>query len=63
MPPGAGLPAYATLAYHLPLSIAFTVSRRAPFVWGGCMLLRADALRDDAHGVLKVRGSTGLASR
>ena len=41
---GASLPAYAALAYHLPLSIVFSLRRRAPFVWGGCMMLRAREL-------------------
>lgn len=54
VPQGAPLQAYAVLVYHLPLSIAFTIRRRAPFVWGGCMMLRARELRDDRHGVLKV---------
>ncbi|KAI8469454.1 MAG: hypothetical protein J3K34DRAFT_522121 [Monoraphidium minutum] len=53
VPPAAPLPAYAALAYHLPLSIAFAVSRRAHFVWGGCMMLRAARLDGDPCGVLE----------
>ena len=56
VPPRAPLTSYAVLVYHLPLSIAFTVRRRAPFVWGGCMLLRARELVGDPKGVLKVGG-------
>ncbi|GBF99914.1 hypothetical protein Rsub_12822 [Raphidocelis subcapitata] len=55
VPRGASLSAYAALCYHLPLSIAFTVSRRAPFVWGGCMMLRLrDVQQDDRRGVIKL---------
>lgn len=60
VPPRAPLTSYAVLVYHLPLSIAFTVRRRAPFVWGGCMLLRARGLVGDPQGVLQVgRGGGG----
>lgn len=54
MPPGAPLQAYAVLVYHLPLSIAFSTQRRAPFVWGGCMLLRARELAAGGRGALQV---------
>lgn len=35
---------YAMLAYHLPLSIGFSIAERTSFVWGGCMLFRAATL-------------------
>lgn len=63
MGPGAGLPAYASLAYHLPLSIAFSTRRRAPFVWGGCMLLRARELAGDPRGLLKARARQHACAR
>ncbi|MEW5305859.1 MAG: hypothetical protein WDW36_008374 [Sanguina aurantia] len=53
-PVGAGLAAFCTLAYHLPLTVAFSVAERATFVWGGCMLLRRGALQPcDHHGILR----------
>lgn len=58
-PVGAGLAAFCTLAYHLPLTVAFSVAERATFVWGGCMLLRRGALQPcDHHGILRVRASS-----
>lgn len=55
-PLGASLTAFCTLAYHLPLIIAFSVAERATFVWGGSMLLRRSALQPcDRHGILQVR--------
>jgi hypothetical protein len=53
--PGAGLLSYCVLAYHLPLIIVFSLGRRALNVWGGCMLLRAEAFRSDRLGFLQVR--------
>ncbi|KAF5834628.1 nucleotide-diphospho-sugar transferase [Dunaliella salina] len=51
---GAGLPTYCMLLYHLALLIPFSAQQRATFVWGGCMLLRADSLRPhDRHGILQ----------
>eukprot|EP00983_Pelagomonas_calceolata_P037895 1136582-Pelagomonas_calceolata.AAC.2 len=51
---GAGLPAYCMLVYHLALLIPFSAQQRATFVWGGCMLLRADCLRPhDRYGILQ----------
>eukprot|EP00878_Enallax_costatus_P046060 GHUV01055652.1.p1 GENE.GHUV01055652.1~~GHUV01055652.1.p1 ORF type:complete len:139 (+),score=50.41 GHUV01055652.1:160-576(+) len=35
---------YAAAAYHLPLSIGFSVADRGGFVWGGVMVLRANYL-------------------
>ncbi len=52
-PRGAGLLAYCTLAYHLPLVVPFSLQQRGDNVWGGCMLFRSAELRDDAHGILE----------
>ena len=58
-PTGSGLPTYCALVYHLPLLIAFSVCSRTAFVWGGCVLMRAEGLRSDSHGILKVSRSGG----
>ena len=52
--PGAGLPTYCVMAYHLPLVVAFSLKPRIQFVWGGCMLLPLQLLRPDRLGILKV---------
>jgi len=56
-PPGAGLLTYAVLVYHLPLLIGFSLRPRAPFVWGGCMLLPLAHLRADTYGIMAVRAA------
>jgi len=43
---------YASLSYHLPLLIAFSLRSRTHFVWGGCMVMRGVDLRGDTLGVL-----------
>jgi hypothetical protein len=43
------------MSYHMPLVIAFSVRQRISFVWGGCMLFRAQHMRDDSHGIIKAR--------
>lgn len=58
-PPGAGLLTYAVLVYHLPLLIGFSLRPRAPFVWGGCMLLPLAHLRADTYGIMAVRRARG----
>ena len=57
----AGLLSYAALAYHLPLVIAFSISERTQFVWGGCMLFRAGALRNDSLGFLSAWAHGGYS--
>ena len=36
--------AHAYLAFHMPLLVGFAFGETTPFVWGGCMLLRAREL-------------------
>jgi Glycosyl transferase family 21 len=50
----AGILSYAALAYHLPLVIGFSLNEKTHFVWGGCMLFRAQDVRpeDDLLGFL-----------
>lgn len=59
---GAGVLAYAALAYHLPLVIAFSLAPRTHFVWGGCMLLRGEDVRgDDRLGFLAAWAAGGYS--
>ena len=53
-PAGSGLPTYCALVYHLPLLIGFSICSRTAFVWGGCVCMRAEGLRSDSLGILKV---------
>ena len=41
---------YLTMVYHLVLLVAFSQGEWTKNVWGGCMILRADDLRGNAHG-------------
>ena len=52
---GAGVLSYCALSYHLPLIVPFSIKQRTQFVWGGCMLFRAEEMRGDARGILRVR--------
>ena len=52
--PGSSLLTYCVLAYHLPLLVAFSTRQRIQFVWGGCMVLPLEPLRDDRYGIVKV---------
>lgn len=45
--------AYAVLAFHFKLIIAFSAPR-VSVVWGGCMLFRLKDLLEDRHGLIKV---------
>ncbi|GIL68483.1 hypothetical protein Vafri_21752 [Volvox africanus] len=61
-PPGSSFAAYLALAYHLPLLIAFSVAPDTSFVWGGCMLLRADQLLPgDPGGMLRAWRNGGYS--
>lgn len=40
----ASLWTYCMMAYHLPLSIPFSLRDETQFVWGGCMLFEAEDL-------------------
>lgn len=51
----APLTSYCVSVYHLPLLIAFSIATRTSFVWGGCMLLRAERLRSRDPDILQVR--------
>ncbi|GLI66855.1 hypothetical protein VaNZ11_010841 [Volvox africanus] len=60
--PGSSFAAYLALAYHLPLLIAFSVAPNTSFVWGGCMLLRADRLLPgDPGGLLRAWRNGGYS--
>mmetsp|Transcript_62610 Transcript_62610/g.198241 ORF Transcript_62610/g.198241 Transcript_62610/m.198241 type:complete len:382 (-) Transcript_62610:234-1379(-) len=43
---------YCMMAYHLPLLVAFSIPSESRFAWGGCMMMSADALRRNSHGVV-----------
>lgn len=59
----AGILSYAALAYHLPLVIGFSLNERTHFVWGGCMLFRAQDVRpeDDILGFLSSWANGGYS--
>jgi len=59
----AGILSYAALAYHLPLVIGFSLKERTHFVWGGCMLFRAQDVRpeDDILGFLNAWAAGGYS--
>ena len=48
----ASLFSYATLAYHLPLSVGLAISTRTKFVWGGCMAFRMEDMAVDRFGIM-----------
>lgn len=48
----ASLFSYATLAYHLPLSVGLAISTRTQFVWGGCMAFRMKDMAVDRFGIM-----------
>lgn len=48
----ASIFSYATLAYHLPLSIGLSLRDRTRFVWGGCMVFRSDDMKQDRLGIM-----------
>lgn len=50
---GSGFLPYCTLVYHLPLIIAFSLSDVTLNVWGGCMLLPLEHLRNDTYGFMQ----------
>eukprot|EP00877_Chromochloris_zofingiensis_P011213 jgi/Chrzof1/6345/Cz18g05040.t1 len=52
-PPRASLLSYAVLVYHLPLLIGFSASHATSFVWGGCMMMRMTAMKEDTAGLVK----------
>jgi hypothetical protein len=43
------------LVYHLPLLIAFATRDVTLNVWGGCMLMPLQHLREDTYGIMRVR--------
>lgn len=45
----AGLMSYCMMAYHLPLSIPFSLRDETQFVWGGCMLFDSKDLALDSQ--------------
>lgn len=48
----ASLYSYATMAYHLPLSVGLAISTKTKFVWGGCMVFRWEDMTNDRLGIL-----------
>lgn len=51
--PKSNILTYAALAYHLPLLIGLSLHKKTQFVWGGCMVFRAeDVSKDDKLGFL-----------
>lgn len=51
--PTASLFTYATLAYHLPLSVGLAINSKTRFVWGGCMAFRMSDMEADRLGILQ----------
>lgn len=51
--PMASLFTYATLAYHLPLSVGLAINSKTRFVWGGCMAFRMSDMESDRLGILQ----------
>lgn len=49
----ASLFTYATLAYHLPLSVGLAINSQTRFVWGGCMAFRMIDMKADRLGILQ----------
>lgn len=47
----APFPTYMCAVFHMVLIVAFSQGRVTKNVWGGCMLLRAEDVRSDAHGI------------
>lgn len=48
----ASIFSYATLAYHLPLSVGLAIHTKTRFVWGGCMAFRLEDMVDDRLGII-----------
>lgn len=48
----ASMYSYATMAYHLPLSVGLAISTKTRFVWGGCMAFRGEDIQNDTLGIL-----------
>lgn len=58
---GSNLFTYCMMAYHLPLLIALSIRQHSNFVWGGCMVFRAETLRSDTIGIVKAWADGGYS--
>lgn len=50
--PSGSLGSYCIYEYHMPCSMGFATGGRTFFLWGGCMMMHADDIRNDRHGVV-----------
>lgn len=60
--PKSNVLTYAALSYHLPLVIGLSLHTKTQFVWGGCMVFRAeDVSKDDRLGFLAAWADGGYS--
>lgn len=50
--PESSFAAYLMMVYHMPLLIAFSHGKYAMHLWGGCMMVRLEDLREDKYGAM-----------
>ncbi|GAB4852657.1 hypothetical protein Ancab_016872 [Ancistrocladus abbreviatus] len=50
--PSGSLGGYCIYEYHMPCSMGFATGGKTFFLWGGCMMMRADDFRQDNYGVV-----------
>ncbi|KAI3714708.1 hypothetical protein L6452_21667 [Arctium lappa] len=50
--PSGSLGSYCIYEYHMPCSMGFATGGKTYFLWGGCMMMHADDLRTNRHGVI-----------
>ncbi|CAH9098598.1 unnamed protein product [Cuscuta europaea] len=50
--PSGSLGSYCIYEYHMPCSMGFATGGKTFFLWGGCMMMRADDFRTNRHGVV-----------
>lgn len=61
VPNPASMGTYCALAFHLPLSIGFSTGGATTFVWGGCMMMRAEDWRENSHGLVTALENGGYS--
>eukprot|EP00242_Pyramimonas_sp_CCMP2087_P007305 CAMPEP_0198205636 /NCGR_PEP_ID=MMETSP1445-20131203/9175_1 /TAXON_ID=36898 /ORGANISM="Pyramimonas sp., Strain CCMP2087" /LENGTH=449 /DNA_ID=CAMNT_0043878009 /DNA_START=590 /DNA_END=1939 /DNA_ORIENTATION=- len=50
--PASSFATYCMMVYHLPLLVAFSHGRRSFNVWGGCMILPMEVMRENMFGIV-----------